>query len=217
MVRVAVLVLLAAISAPLGRRAAAQRRLHPGGRSRLGGHEPYGSTFHDTLNITRLAQRGMTFTNAYAARARSARPTRCSIISGMSGRVGIATPTVMSPKCGLPPRLRLRNRQRARSWFPSASPAWRPSTRHSPSRSRPRATRPPSFGKWHLGKEPYSPLPERLRRGRASLRRLRPGRRVSRAVEVLAESRQNGPAHRKSVWPGAARSSSRPTRTDRST
>src|SRR3954447_25471751 len=43
---------------------------------------PYGSTFHDTPNLARLAARGVRFTNAYAANPLCS-PTRCSIMTGL--------------------------------------------------------------------------------------------------------------------------------------
>src|SRR5262245_10797215 len=50
---------------------------------------PYGSTFHDTPNLKRLAGRGVRFTRAYAASPLCS-PTRCSILTGLyPARVGI--------------------------------------------------------------------------------------------------------------------------------
>ncbi|TAN36766.1 MAG: DUF4976 domain-containing protein [Verrucomicrobia bacterium] len=43
--------------------------------------EPFGNTFYETPNVTRLAQRGMRFTNAYAACAVCS-PSRASIMTG---------------------------------------------------------------------------------------------------------------------------------------
>ena len=58
---------------------------------------PYGSTFHQTPNIQRLAKRGVRLTNAYAANPLCS-PTRASILAGLyPGRIGIT-----APACHLP-------------------------------------------------------------------------------------------------------------------
>lgn len=51
--------------------------------------EPYGNTFHETPNVTKLAKQGMKFTHAYAA-CPVCSPTRVSIMTGRyPARVGI--------------------------------------------------------------------------------------------------------------------------------
>ena len=59
----------------------------------------YGTTkFYETPNIERLAQRGMTFRNAYAANPLCS-PTRASIMTGLyPARIGITTPVL--PRAG---------------------------------------------------------------------------------------------------------------------
>lgn len=59
---------------------------------------PYGSRFHETPNLERLAQRGMRFTNAYAANPLCS-PTRASILTGLyPARLGITTPSGHLPE-----------------------------------------------------------------------------------------------------------------------
>lgn len=65
----------------------------------LGAHDVgcFGSTFHETPNIDRLASRGVKFTQAYAASPLCS-PTRSSILAGQyPARIGIT-----SPACHLP-------------------------------------------------------------------------------------------------------------------
>src|SRR5262245_23974218 len=58
---------------------------------------PYGSTFHDTPNLKRLAARSVRFTNYYAASPLCS-PTRSSIQTGLyPARTGIT-----APACHLP-------------------------------------------------------------------------------------------------------------------
>lgn len=51
----------------------------------LGAHDgaPFGSSFYDTPNLTRLARRGMTFTQAYSSAAVCS-PTRAAILTGLA-------------------------------------------------------------------------------------------------------------------------------------
>ncbi len=54
---------------------------------------PYGSTFHETPNLKRLAERSVRFTNYYAASPLCS-PTRSSILTGLyPARTGITAPT----------------------------------------------------------------------------------------------------------------------------
>ena len=61
----------------------------------------YGTTrFYETPNIQRLAARGMTFRNAYAANPLCS-PTRASIMTGLyPARIGITAPCCPSRRCG---------------------------------------------------------------------------------------------------------------------
>ena len=66
---------------------------------------PYGSTFHDTPNLKRLAARGVRFTQAYAA-CPLCSPTRCSILTGLyPARVGITAPACHLPQVQLEKKL----------------------------------------------------------------------------------------------------------------
>jgi len=119
----------------------------------------YGTTkFYETPNIARLAQRGMTFTNAYAANPLCS-PTRASILTGLyPARIGITTPCCHEPEARLEAKLT------------TNGPAFHPALQTvSASRLKTNyytlgkalhdagyATG--HFGKWHLGPEPYSPL-----------------------------------------------------------
>ncbi len=118
----------------------------------------YGSTFYQTPNIDRLAERGIHFTNAYAANPLCS-PTRASILTGLyPGRIGITTPSCHHPEVRL-----------AASVPPSARPDLK--TVEPLSVTRLKTSYPTlaktlkkagyatgHFGKWHLGREPYSAL-----------------------------------------------------------
>jgi arylsulfatase A-like enzyme len=119
----------------------------------------YGNTsLYETTNIERLAARGMTFTNAYAA-APICSPTRASIITGQNpARNGFTTPAGHVPNIQLEP---IANE--------SGPPHQKCTNVKSATRinlSQPTLGRllqdagyaTAHFGKWHLGMEPYSPL-----------------------------------------------------------
>lgn len=66
---------------------------------------PYGSTFHETPNVKRLTDRGVRFTNCYAASPLCS-PTRSSILTGLyPARTGISAPVCHLPKIQLEKRL----------------------------------------------------------------------------------------------------------------
>jgi arylsulfatase A-like enzyme len=66
---------------------------------------PYGSRFHDTPNLRRLADRAVRFTNCYAASPLCS-PTRSSILTGLyPARTGITAPVCHLPRVQLEKRL----------------------------------------------------------------------------------------------------------------
>jgi len=119
----------------------------------------YGKTsLYETPNIQRLAERGMTFTNAYAA-SPICSPTRASIITGQNpARHGMTSPAAhlkdvrLKPMANTsgPPHQKCTNVKSATRLDPSGPTLGKIlkgagySTAH--------------FGKWHLGREPHSPL-----------------------------------------------------------
>jgi arylsulfatase A-like enzyme len=73
----------------------------------LGAHDPhcFGSTFHETPNIDRLAARGVKFTQAYAANPLCS-PTRSSILAGIyPARSGITLPACHELRVNLEKKL----------------------------------------------------------------------------------------------------------------
>ena len=118
----------------------------------------YGSQFYETPHIDGLAQRGMTFTNAYAAAAICS-PTRASIVTGLHpARIGITTAAGHLEREELEKGLR-----------PRAAPNQPAIMANSLTRLRldyftlaealgTAGYRTAHFGKWHLGREPFDPL-----------------------------------------------------------
>jgi arylsulfatase A-like enzyme len=117
-----------------------------------------GSRYYRTPNIERLGREGVYFPNAYAASPLCS-PTRASIMTGQSpARCGITSPVCHVAKIDLKATVR-----------PTAGPLDRQTVCTSVSRlSTEHYTLAEAlkdggyvtghFGKWHLGKEPYSPL-----------------------------------------------------------
>jgi len=119
----------------------------------------YGHTeLYRTPNIERLARRGMTFTRAYAASPLCS-PTRSSILTGLSpARTGVTAPQCHLPQVALratpgtnaPPNaksIQTNSATRLNTTYYTLAHALRDAGY---------ATGP--FGKWHLGRAPYSPL-----------------------------------------------------------
>jgi len=119
--------------------------------------ECYGSYSYHTPNIDRLCSDGMKFTQAYSYHCCS--PTRASVMVGMDpARLGITVPEGHLPQVIL------------QSTVPASAPRWQPLI--APTCVTRLDTKFVSFatilkqegyvtahfGKWHLGREPYSPL-----------------------------------------------------------
>ena len=118
----------------------------------LGAHDVgcFGSTFHETPNIDRLAARGVRFTQAYACSPLCS-PTRSSILTGQDpARIGITAPVCHLPAVQLEKRLAPGNANtkvlnadsltRLRTEYFTLAEAFKEAgyaTAH--------------FGKWHLG------------------------------------------------------------------
>jgi arylsulfatase A-like enzyme len=116
----------------------------------------YGSTFHQTPNIDRLAQRGIRFTNAYAANPLCS-PTRCSILTGLyPGRVGIVTPACHVPETKLEMTMPDRGGPDEKVIQPSTATRLKTSYPTLVKTLKQAGYITGHFGKWHLGREPYS-------------------------------------------------------------
>jgi arylsulfatase A-like enzyme len=124
----------------------------------------YGNTkFYQTPNVERLAKRGTTFTRAYSASPLCS-PTRASIMTGLHpARIGITTPACHLPEVRLTATIKDR--------VPPSRPPEEPVSLIPISATRLNTTYTTlaetlkkagyatgHFGKWHLGREPYSAL-----------------------------------------------------------
>jgi len=117
-----------------------------------------GSRFHRTPNLERLARRGMLFSNAYSASPLCS-PTRASIMTGQNpARCGITAPVCHLPEEVL--KASARTRAQAGSRQVVTTSVTRLSTEHLTLAEALQEAGYVTghFGKWHLGREPYSPL-----------------------------------------------------------
>jgi arylsulfatase A-like enzyme len=117
----------------------------------------FGSRFHQTPNLDRLAARGVKFTQAYAANPLCS-PTRSSVLTGLwPARTGITAPV-----CHLPQVVLEKGLVQGNPNMPVlvASSVTRLKTDYVtlPKMLREAGYHTGHFGKWHLGAEPYSPL-----------------------------------------------------------
>jgi arylsulfatase A-like enzyme len=119
----------------------------------------YGHTnLYKTPNIERLAKRGMTFTRAYSASPLCS-PTRSSILTGLNpARTGLTTPNCHTPPIILKASPGTKSPPNKKSILPNS--VSRLDTKYftlgEAMKKAGYATG--HFGKWHLGKAPYSPL-----------------------------------------------------------
>ena len=121
--------------------------------------ELYGHTeFYKTPNIARLAERGMTFTRAYAASPLCS-PTRASILTGQNpARHGITSPGCHLPKVVLEATAPSKGNPAMKA-VPPAPPTRLTTDHYTLAEALKDAGYSTAhFGKWHLGREPYSPL-----------------------------------------------------------
>ncbi len=117
----------------------------------------YGSTFHETPHLDRLAARGVRFTQAYAANPLCS-PTRASVLTGLwPARIGITAPTCHVPQVILEKGLAKGN-PRARVLVATSLTRLKTDYVTLPEILKEAGYRTGHFGKWHLGPEPYSAL-----------------------------------------------------------
>ncbi|MCI0457613.1 MAG: sulfatase [Gemmataceae bacterium] len=116
---------------------------------------PYGSKFHETPNLDRLAKRGMRFTNAYAANPLCS-PTRASILTGLyPGRVGITAPVCHLPEERLEASLVKQARPDQKALQQVSATRLKPEYVTLAEVLKNAGYQTAHFGKWHLGREPY--------------------------------------------------------------
>jgi len=117
----------------------------------------YGSTFYRTPGIERLARRGMTFSDAYAANPLCS-PTRASILTGQyPARLRFTTPAGHLPQVVLDPVVPERGPPHRKAVTPQTRTRL-PLEYHTLAEAMQAAGFATGFfGKWHLGREPYMP------------------------------------------------------------
>lgn len=117
----------------------------------------YGSTFHRTPNLDKLAARGVKFTQAYAANPLCS-PTRSSVLTGLwPARTGITAPVCHVPEVILDKKLAKGN-PKVRVLVATSVTRLKTDYVTLPEVLRGAGYRTGHFGKWHLGAEPYSAL-----------------------------------------------------------
>jgi arylsulfatase A-like enzyme len=119
----------------------------------------YGHTqFYQTPNVERLARRGMTFTHAYSASPLCS-PTRASILTGLSpARIGLTTPACHLPQVVLEATPGQRAAAGSKAIGPNTVTRLKTEYYTLAEALHDTGYATGHFGKWHLGREPYSPL-----------------------------------------------------------
>jgi arylsulfatase A-like enzyme len=117
----------------------------------------YGSTFHQTPNLDKLAARGVKFTQAYAANPLCS-PTRSSVLTGLwPARTGITAPVCHLPQVILEKSLAKGN-PRMKVLVAQSLTRLKTDYVTLPKVLHDAGYATGHFGKWHLGAEPYSAL-----------------------------------------------------------
>ena len=119
----------------------------------------YGKTsFYETPNIERLAARGITFSNAYAA-SPICSPTRGSILIGQNpARHGMTAPAAHLPEIRFEPTVSPKGLPHQKSTAVKSSTRLDPGHPTLPQLVKNAGYATAHFGKWHLGRKPHSPL-----------------------------------------------------------
>ena len=119
----------------------------------LGAHDVgcFGSTFHETPNIDRLATRGVRFTQAYAANPLCS-PTRSSILTGQyPARIGITAPVCHLPQVQLEKKLVAGKQPTTRVLVADSLTRLKPEYFTLAEALKEAGYATAHFGKWHLG------------------------------------------------------------------
>lgn len=119
----------------------------------------FGTTkFYRTPNLERLAKRGMTFSRAYSASPLCS-PTRSAVLTGLSpARTGITTPGCHRPQVVLEPEVAKSAPPGKKVLMPSSVTRLKTEYRTLAEALKDAGYATAHMGKWHLGREPYSPL-----------------------------------------------------------
>ncbi len=117
----------------------------------------YGSEFYETPHIDALAERGMMFTDAYAAAAICS-PTRASILTGLHpARIGMTIPSGHLEQVILEKSLRPRGRANQPALMAQSLSRLKLEYFTLAEALKAAGYITGHFGKWHLGREPYDP------------------------------------------------------------